>query len=55
MIDAISAPTRSIAAGSGAGCRHCAAARPASPAASAETPVDFGSFLAQMATDTARR
>jgi flagellar hook-basal body complex protein FliE len=52
MIDAISA-TRSIAAGSGADL-GLAPVRSASPAASAGTPVDFGSFLTKMATDTAQ-
>jgi len=50
MLDAISAPTRSTAIGSAP---DIGLAGRASPAASAETPVDFGSFLAQMAADTA--
>jgi flagellar hook-basal body complex protein FliE len=52
MIDAIQAPARAIAVGSGADA-GMATARASSPAASGETPVDFGAFLAQMATDTA--
>lgn len=51
MLDPISAPARSTAIGSGTDAGL--ALRGASPAASAETPVDFGSFLAQMAADTA--
>jgi flagellar hook-basal body complex protein FliE len=51
MLDPISAPVRSTAIGSGPDTGI--ALRGASPAASAETQVDFGSFLAQMATDTA--
>jgi len=50
MIDPISAPARSIAIGSGADTGL--SPRGASPTTS-ETPVDFGSFLAQMAVDTA--
>jgi flagellar hook-basal body complex protein FliE len=50
MLDAISAPTRSTAIGSAP---DIGLAGRALPAASAETPVDFGSFLAQMAADTA--
>lgn len=52
MIDPISAPTRSIAVGSGTD-TGLAPLRGASPAASADASVDFGSFLAQMAADTA--
>ena len=51
MLDPISAPARSTAIGSGPDTGI--ALRGASPAASAETQVDFGSFLAQMAADTA--
>jgi flagellar hook-basal body complex protein FliE len=51
MLDPISAPVRSTAIGTGPDTGL--ALRGASPAASAETPVDFGSFLAQMAADTA--
>ena len=51
MLDPISAPVRSTAIGSGPDTGI--ALRGASPAASVETQVDFGSFLAQMATDTA--
>jgi len=53
MIGAIAAPARSIAVGSGAD-GGIAPLGAASPAVSGETPVDFGSFLAQMAADTAR-
>jgi flagellar hook-basal body complex protein FliE len=52
MMDAISAPARSIAVGSGVDA-GIAPSKVASPAASADTPVDFGSFLAQMVSDTA--
>jgi len=52
MIDAISGPAGSIGVGSGPDA-GVAPLRGGSPAASAETPVDFGSFLAQMAADTA--
>ena len=51
MLDPISAPARSTAIDSGSD--TSLALRGSSPAASAETPVDFGSFLAQMAADTA--
>jgi flagellar hook-basal body complex protein FliE len=51
MLDPISAPARSTAIGSGPDAGL--ALRGASPVASAETPVDFGSFLAQMAAGTA--
>jgi flagellar hook-basal body complex protein FliE len=51
MLDPISAPAHSTAIGSGPD--SGLALRGPSPAASAETPVDFGSFLAQMAADTA--
>jgi flagellar hook-basal body complex protein FliE len=51
MLDPISAPARSTAIGAGPDAGL--AVRGASPAAAAETPVDFGSFLAQMAADTA--
>jgi flagellar hook-basal body complex protein FliE len=50
MLDPISAPAHSTAIGSGSD--TSLALRGSSPA-SAETPVDFGSFLAQMAADTA--
>ena len=53
MIDAISGPARSIAAGSGVDL-GLSPVRSASPGASAESPVDFGSFLTQMAADTTR-
>jgi len=53
MIDPISASFRSIAVGSGSDA-GVAPLRAASPAASTGTPVDFGSFLAQMAADTAQ-
>ena len=53
MIDAISGPARSIAVGSGLDA-GVAPLRAASPAASADAPVDFGSFLAQMATNTSQ-
>jgi flagellar hook-basal body complex protein FliE len=51
MLDPISAPVRSTAIGTGPDTGI--ALRGASSAASAETQVDFGSFLAQMAADTA--
>ena len=50
MIDPISAPARSIAIGSSADTGM--SPRGVSPVAS-ESPVDFGSFLAQMAANTA--
>ena len=53
MIDPISAPARSIAVGAGMDA-GVAPLRTGLPAAQAESPVDFGSFLAQMAADTAK-
>ena len=53
MIDPISSPARSIAVGSGLD-TGIAPLRAGSPAAPVETPVDFGSFLAQMAADAAK-
>ena len=53
MIDPITAPIRSIAVGSGPDAVG-APLRGGATAASAESPVDFGSFLAQMASDTAK-
>ena len=53
MIDAISGPTRSIAPSTGADL-SLSPVQSASPAASAESPVDFGSFLSQMAADTTK-
>jgi flagellar hook-basal body complex protein FliE len=52
MLDAISGPSRSIAIGSGVDA-GIATPKVASPAVSDGTSVDFGSFLAQMASDTA--
>jgi len=52
MIDAISAATKTIGAGSAPDV-GIAPLRGGAPAASADAPVDFGSFLAQMAADTA--
>ena len=52
MIDPISASTRSIAVGSGADA-GVAPLRGGAPSASTESPVDFGAFLSQMASDTA--
>lgn len=52
MIEAITAPTRSTGVGSAS---DITMTRPSgsTPAASAEPGVDFGSFLAQLASDTA--
>jgi flagellar hook-basal body complex protein FliE len=51
MIDAISGTTRSFGVGAGADITM-APASGSTPAASAEAGVDFGSFLAQLASDT---